>query len=772
MELDQLTWSEVMQMAVQLGMDFAELRKTDEDPSPTPKLLSAMNKWLESDSKASWEKVVQALKAIKKNALAEKLEEKYCNVPTVLTEEQAQQLIDKAVESGVLKQRNVVGVITGLMESGKTTMLHHLFGMTPPRSYTSTGVAEQSFRSFLNRFVCASPNRPRWGPITYADIREFLAPLIRAGMNETSVDSLAADLMNSSDLQTLPQTFLFGAYSATVSLMTPIVQSITETSYSEDIVMELVHMIDTGGQPELMEVMPSLIHNANLAMVLVDLRYGLNEQPPVSYHEEGVLFKREVPSHYTGRDIILKLVSTFHAKKAIKEAFRILIVATHRDCVGSEKVATLNKELNQLLLPAFENELICYRGRREIAFVLNLKNPNYYDRETLDLIREEIGSSDFVNTFNTPASFFVFEQDLVHCAQKEVKRDILSLNECKDVGARLKMSDEMVEAALVFFHRQNTFLYFRHILPNHVFINPQVPLDIVNKIIRLRYQSLSSSTELLKDGIITKEFLSDISPHFKIGVYEVSNAIELFCHTFILAPLQPETRGQTASAVNLKKKEYLMMCLKPAIPDHELHQYIPKSSDFVPLVVKFSSGCVPLGCFSATISCLLSKYGWEVIRKGATPKCLAQNIASLHDPDLLTNVVLVDCKQYLEVYIDTKLSIRNLPPDICSLVRRKVFCAAEKVLEVMQLDTDCIKISSAFFCVCSEAAEKHFTDFKSHNDEHFLCCECSKYTSMPNDKQLLWIQPASSLAPHHPHQQQSRLHAYPLRPTWWNCSVL
>ena len=148
-------------MAVQLGMDFAELRKTDEDPSPTPKLLSAMNKWLESDSKASWEKVVQALKAIKKNALAEKLEEKYCNIPTVLTEEQAQQLIDKAMESGVLKQRNVVGVITGLMESGKTTMLHHLFGMTPPDLYTSTGVVEQSFRSFLNRFVCASPNRPR-----------------------------------------------------------------------------------------------------------------------------------------------------------------------------------------------------------------------------------------------------------------------------------------------------------------------------------------------------------------------------------------------------------------------------------------------------------------------------------------------------------------------------------------------------------------------------------------------------------------------------------
>ena len=54
-----------------------------------------------------------------------------------------------------------------------------------------------------------------------------------------------------------------------------------------------------------MEVMPSLIHNANLAMVLLDLRYGLDEQPQLAYHEDGVGYERKFPSNFTGRDIIL-----------------------------------------------------------------------------------------------------------------------------------------------------------------------------------------------------------------------------------------------------------------------------------------------------------------------------------------------------------------------------------------------------------------------------------------------------------------------------------
>ena len=41
-------------------------------------------------------------------------------------------LIDQALESGSLKQRNVVAVLTGITGSGKTWLLNRLFDRLPP----------------------------------------------------------------------------------------------------------------------------------------------------------------------------------------------------------------------------------------------------------------------------------------------------------------------------------------------------------------------------------------------------------------------------------------------------------------------------------------------------------------------------------------------------------------------------------------------------------------------------------------------------------------
>ena len=140
------------------------------------------------------------------------------------------------------------------------------------------------------------------------------------------------------------------------------------------------------------------------------------------------------------------------------------------------------------------------------------------------------------------------------------------------------MTDEVVVAALVLFHRHNTFLYFRDVLPNHVFVNPQIPLDIVNSIISFSYKLNADEFRgipikfcgQIKKGIITEEMLcSKAFCHFFKGIYEARDAINLFCHTLTLAPLNP-------NAPNSKTNQYLMMCLKPAIPDKELKNIIPQ----------------------------------------------------------------------------------------------------------------------------------------------------------------------------------------------------
>ena len=77
-ELYELTWSETVNFGVQLGMEFSVLKRIGEDKTDDLRFLSAMDAWLQSDPKASWKKVVRALRAIRKEVLAQELEEKYC----------------------------------------------------------------------------------------------------------------------------------------------------------------------------------------------------------------------------------------------------------------------------------------------------------------------------------------------------------------------------------------------------------------------------------------------------------------------------------------------------------------------------------------------------------------------------------------------------------------------------------------------------------------------------------------------------------------------
>ena len=711
------------------------------------------------------------------------------------SEKVAQFLIDEAMELDTLHQKNVVGVITGPAGTGKTTLLHRLFGIEPPNCYTNTGAVGQ-WHHILHHSAAT------WSCLSHSSICELLAPLIKARTKISDVDMPVTRHMIGEDQYTtstsvslqlcfprfngvsLPWTneimltlfyvwniiqrkmssstsnlpvpvsmttsssreilTIITSKSPTCQEMVPLVKSPATPTMEglDDLQVELVHMINTGSQPELMEVMPSLIHNANLAMVLVNLKYGLNECPPVNYRKKRVAYKRTCQSRYTSREVILKLVSTLHGKKFLKEQFRILIVATHRDCVEGDletRVEALNSELRSLLLPAFENELILFEQPNKIAFVLDLKNPDNDDKRTLDQI-QELFKNHLKKTvqIQMPTSYLAFEQDLVKFAENEVKRDILSFEECRRVGAPLKMSHKMVVAALDHFHCQNTFLYFRQVLPNHVFIKLQVPLDIIKGIVHFSDKKLqcvpAKLVRLLKDGIITEELLSydQISPHFKEGFFEVKHAIKLFCHTFTIAPLD------NIGKVSAKERHYLMMCLKPAIPDHKLHHHLPQSSETDPLVVKFSSGYVPLGCFGSTISCLLSKYRWEVVRKSdGSPKCLARNIVTLYAPDLLVDVTLIDFTQSLEIHTARNVRIRKRPSNPCSLVQTTVFGAIEKALNKMILRPDDVKISAAAICSCQETSERHFATFEKHGDRYFLRCPLS--TTEPVKRQCLWM---------------------------------
>ena len=172
------------------------------------------------------------------------------------------------------------------------------------------------------------------------------------------------------------------------------------------------------------------------------------------------------------------------------------------------------------------------------------------------------------------------------------------------------------------------------------------------------------------------------------------------------------------------------MCLLPPIPDENLGQYIPSSADMVPLVVKFTDDCVPLGCFGSIISCLLSFYNWDIFRNNDddSPECLAHNIAMLACPtptDYL-KIVLVDTADYIEVHVN---KAENLPQ-----VRKEIFGAITKVFDIMRITDSEIEVSPAFLCPCEEVSRPHMVSLDEVDSKQYLDCSKKKWKGEAQDK--------------------------------------
>ena len=77
-------------------------------------------------------------------------------------------------------------------------------------------------------------------------------------------------------------------------------------------------MIDTGGQPESLEVLPSLIHNADLVLLVVNLSYCLEESTTPTFHKHGRKFtKKNLLT--CNEQIIEQLAKTMSAKTEANE---------------------------------------------------------------------------------------------------------------------------------------------------------------------------------------------------------------------------------------------------------------------------------------------------------------------------------------------------------------------------------------------------------------------------------------------------------------------
>ena len=720
------------------------------------------------------------------------------------------------IEEGTFKQKNMVVVITGLMEAGKTTLLHQLFGEPLPKKYTSTGVTNQPWRGLTPYMAKANENEFKLLK-NHDDIFELVAkveintsneekvvqtakrekvpsiqqkkeekvdqtaqpakrgkaPSIQQKKKEEKVDQTGQPARekdvsilrqkevhaNSTELpkdgdgeeerhehmspeSTKPPEEISGEGDQVVT-KNPVNKE-TPLSFKEMAEkirknpkkyygkLEIVHMIDTGGQPECLEIMPFLIHNAHLILLVVDLSVSLDECTIPTFHKDDRGIKKK--SLLTcNKELIQQLSQTLVAARGEGNDTNpsIFVIATHKDKVeDEEKLKTLKEKLNTLIMEHLPRYSVYTKAKDKSVFDIDLLDP---DKRTLNKIREKVTQQmKEMKELDVPLTYVIFEREaMVHMKELERTVNVLKLEECFDLGRRLKMNEDAVKNALKYFNKNNIMLFFEEIGQGLVILDQNTLIDFVNTVIFFSYEATNGDKgqilkaderDSLSKGFITEAILKRMQHLFVPEIFEACHAIEVFEYLYIIA--------------KNSENDFIMMCLLPRLSMKELESrklVFTTCHPVQPLRLHFGIGdpphwkqyCSPSGCFGSTIACLITTFNWRVctdVLYDETPVCFYHDIAILCPKELNLEVTLVNKTKYFEVYVGVDPENRDEYEKLPA-IRSDIKEAVGEVLKTMKVK---LNVAEGFKCNCKN------TKYLKGN---YARCRCG----VKGESESLWI---------------------------------
>ena len=702
------------------------------------------------------------------------------SLPPSVTPERVQRILQQCLEGGYLNLGNLKGILTGKARAGKSHSKARFFNMEPPTVAVSTGVAEGAVRGstgvmmtgvrgISHDVICARLDE--WFCMSPQQSLELLAQAVREGLlvgdlaevvrqsiamlramqlnpvdtaSSTSQSSESApgpDLVTAAGPSPLPQISTTQQQMAQLIEKCPVAQQIFQ--------LQLMHFVDSGGQPQFHEVLPAFIHNTALIVVVLNLSEELSAYSQMEFcDEKGKTHKEECASLLSNEEIMEHQVRTLQAKPSgLSEDRKSMVVAvgTHRDVEErmaregtlKETRAQKNEKLCKIFLPWLLHMLILYRPPGEVIFPVNMLKPDDDDWRVLRFLRQKIMEANLFTTIKIPAGWFILEQDILKFAGGKGRKIVL-VSECVWIAGSLKISEEILEAALLYFHSLNVFLYCPQVLPGLVFIDPQVPLNCVYELVAFQFKMSCGAAmgvaaddyQWLMKGMVTLKFMK--SKHFTHcfvpQLYEPRHALKLFQSLFIAAPLS--------------NGEYLMPFLLKFVPKTELHMYLPPRSFPVALLMLFRSkstqeiAIAPNGTFCGLVACLISKYKWSISRNvsGAT-ECLARNIAILSCAKPHVTITLVNRQSFFSVYVQS--NDKDVYEHFCPELRQTMFDAVESVLTAFKYNNS--RPTLAFPCLCDPEAERHAAVPEEYRRKTSLYCTKSSSTSPPTAEHKVWM---------------------------------
>ena len=461
----------------------------------------------------------------------------------------------------------------------------------------------------------------------------------------------------------------------------------TSEGVLEQLEQNFVHFIDSGGQPQFLDVLPVFLRNTSVCIFVMRLCEALDQLPIVGYYKKGCPVGKTHPSARTNEEIFQQVVRTLHSFRSMKSANKppkVLVVGTHKDleheCPQSRKEK--NKKLNSMLSPDLQEHVIySKRTLDELIFAMNAKNPGYEDKKVAEEIRRVIMEECAGEPHPIPLRWYLFMQKLQKMA-KGLGRKVLKKSECIRIASTVGCDVASCEAALEFFNDLNQVFFFPLILPDVVFVDPMVLIEKITELVLFSYELRGGSPDedkvkatggewkKFRDfGRVTEKFLKSFPVHYHEDVFTAKELIRLLCNLLVLG--------------ELSKEEWFMPSLLRSLCKFCLKEH--SSSGRQAMAIHFPDSGPQNGIFCSLNSFLPSPANthpmpWKIACRKGEPICVMRNIATFQVPGIPGTVTVIDQFKHFEVNVNTRPSIVQ---KLWSHVRTAVFAGLEKASDTI-----------------------------------------------------------------------------------------
>ncbi len=477
-----------------------------------------------------------------------------------------------------------------------------------------------------------------------------------------------------------------------------------------------LRMEDTGGQPELMDMLPALTIGPGLYLLFFSYKFQLDEEYRVFYQRASGETTAPEKSEFTLQEMLLRTLASISClssstplqplpgadNSAIGEILEssksvVYIVGTHKDKVSDEVIATVDSQLQKVIrdTDSYKKDIVQFCSKDKLVVSLDNMGGGVEEIDHLHQLLENAMEKHF-KKLKIPAVWLLFSLCL---RMREVRT--ASLETCLALSHAFNMTPYETKAALWFLHHHaGVLMHFPSVpgLEDLVIIDIQVVYDSITGVIlkAMSFDSVGQATSerFRNTGRFSMTDLKTATADISGDLIPPEQLVALLAYLHLIAEIASVKSSDTNSVLE-EEKEYIMPCVLENTSAKELDLFHKEScrSCFVePLLMYFSSGFTPMGLFPAAMACLVSNKSFTFIGEG-----VKKNMVHFMYGTKQIRVTFISRCKYFEVVVSCDPTFQDSIHHECAALKQEIVGTLKEACSRMNYNSS-LDYQFAFDC--------------------------------------------------------------------------